>query len=286
MNKKYKTTNETKQITFNSDLKSIPITLNRIQALRSFDDVKKGELGGWIDSTSILEDEGNCWIADEACVFGASLIKDNAKIIDAAKVFGSLIKENASVEESANVYNAFAFGNCRIYGHSQVKNGATIYGKAEIFDDAIIENSGTHVCGNAKIFEEVYMMGGYAEKCANIYGQFIIKHGYITEDIFNDILTPTLGILPVNGIYTAIVNETEFTKDTNNIFHNAEINSFSSIEHKAQLKSKRQHLVWVEFNDDAELCGNEHRIYVRKCKYIGDVVVNKPLTSIANQFFV
>ena len=39
-------------------------TLHRIHALKSFGNVKKGDLGGWVESEENLSQEGECWIYD------------------------------------------------------------------------------------------------------------------------------------------------------------------------------------------------------------------------------
>jgi len=51
MNKKYKSTGET--------IQHDGVTLHRIQALRSFGDVKEGDIGGWIEKESNLWHDGN-----------------------------------------------------------------------------------------------------------------------------------------------------------------------------------------------------------------------------------
>lgn len=45
-------------------------TLYRIRALRSFSDVKEGDLGGWIEKEENLPHEGNRWVFDKARVYG------------------------------------------------------------------------------------------------------------------------------------------------------------------------------------------------------------------------
>lgn len=61
-------------------------TLYRIEALRDFADVKKGDKGGYIESEDNLSHEGKCWVFD------------NARVSDNAWVFGDveLYKGNVS----------------------------------------------------------------------------------------------------------------------------------------------------------------------------------------------
>ena len=67
--KKYELTEETKVI----DGK----TLFRIRALRSFGDIKAGDLGGFIENERNLSHEGNAWVEDNAWVNGDGLINSN-----------------------------------------------------------------------------------------------------------------------------------------------------------------------------------------------------------------
>lgn len=104
-------------------------TLYRIKALKSFNNVKKGDLGGFIEKESNLSHDGDCWIYDDAKVF------DNARILDNAK-----ITKNSSVSENATVYN-----------EAVVSDDASVYGKAKIFENAKMSEC-SEVFGNAKVF--------------------------------------------------------------------------------------------------------------------------------------
>ena len=42
--------------------------------------MKKGNLGGWIESEDNLSHDGNCWVFDEAGVYGAAEIGGNAVV--------------------------------------------------------------------------------------------------------------------------------------------------------------------------------------------------------------
>lgn len=52
-------------------------TLYRIEALKTFYDVNKGELGGYIESENNLSHDGSCWVYDRACVLDKAIIKGN-----------------------------------------------------------------------------------------------------------------------------------------------------------------------------------------------------------------
>ena len=104
--------------------------LYRIEALKDFSDVKKGEKGGFVENERNLSQENNCWIYDDAKVF------DNASVFENATV-----SENACIKDNASVFgNAIVSGNAKIYGY------AKIYGISLIYENAI-------VCENAKVYE-------------------------------------------------------------------------------------------------------------------------------------
>ena len=60
--KKYELTDETIDVS--------GTTLHRIKALKDFGNVKKGELGGYVESERNLSQEGNCWVCGNAKVCG------------------------------------------------------------------------------------------------------------------------------------------------------------------------------------------------------------------------
>lgn len=69
-NKKFVLTDETTKIH--------GVLVHRIKAVKDFSDVKKGDLGGWVESEENLSQEGNCWLYDDAVAFrGARVYGDN-----------------------------------------------------------------------------------------------------------------------------------------------------------------------------------------------------------------
>ena len=63
----------------------------RIRALRDIPthNVKKGDLGGFIESEKNLRHNGDCWVSDNACVYGNAIVWDNVNIYGNAKVFNN-----------------------------------------------------------------------------------------------------------------------------------------------------------------------------------------------------
>lgn len=154
------------------------VKVYRILSLRDFNNVKTGELGGYIEKEENLSHKGDCWVYDKACVFNDAHVFGNAYIHDNARIFGC-----------ARVYDdAFVFGCTVIYGSAEISDEACIFGNAQIFDDACVfggsQVSGnvqifgkahvydkTHVCDNAKIFG-----------CAQIYNEMYIYRSMEISD--------------------------------------------------------------------------------------------------------
>jgi hypothetical protein len=80
------------------------ITLYQIEALKDFSNIKKGDLGGWIEKESNLSQQGDCWVYGRARVYG----------------------------------DAWVSGNVMVYGDVWVFGDAWVYGDAEISGNAII----------------------------------------------------------------------------------------------------------------------------------------------------
>lgn len=75
-------------------------SMYRIRALKDFFDVKKGDLGGYVESEENLSQTGNCWIYDNSIVGLGARVIDNAIVKDRSIVInGSEISDDAIVEK-------------------------------------------------------------------------------------------------------------------------------------------------------------------------------------------
>ena len=63
--------------------------LFQIRALISFGSVKKGDLGGWIESEDNLSQDNDAWVCDNAWVCGDAKVCDNAWVCGDARVYGN-----------------------------------------------------------------------------------------------------------------------------------------------------------------------------------------------------
>jgi acetyltransferase-like isoleucine patch superfamily enzyme len=122
-------------------------TFFRIIALKAFNDVSIGDIGGWIESENNLSHDDNSWIYDEAHVSDRARIFDNAKILDNARIYG-----DAQIYCDAIVYdNAEIGGNAMVYNNAQIYQNAQVYDSAEISDDVqVYKNALVH--SNAELY--------------------------------------------------------------------------------------------------------------------------------------
>ena len=111
--------------------------LRQIKAVRSFEIVKNGDIGGWIEKESNLSHDGNAWVYGDARVYGDAQVYGDARVYGDAQVYG-----DARVCGDARVYgDARVCGDARVYGNAQVYEDAKIYGDARVCESARIVNT-------------------------------------------------------------------------------------------------------------------------------------------------
>ena len=127
----------------------------RIQALRDFGDVKKGDIGGYVESEENLSHDGDCWVSGDAKVLDFAQVSGNAEVFGSAHVYGhAKVLGNACVSGRAQV-----FGNAQVYGEAHVYGDAHVYGNAKVYDKAVVSGSAkvygdAEVSGSAKVYED------------------------------------------------------------------------------------------------------------------------------------
>lgn len=156
ISKKYELTNETKKVT----LSCRTFFVHRIKALKDFGDVKKGDLGGWVEKESNLSQEGDCWIYDNAMVSENARVQDNAKVFDTVCAYeDSLVKDNAEVHGN----DVYLNGTAIIHDYAKVLDGDDI--SIDIGGHAIVDCCGGtfmglgEISGNAQVIGTLTMVG-------------------------------------------------------------------------------------------------------------------------------
>ena len=146
MEKKYKLTEETINVG--------DTALYRIEALRDFGDVKKGDKGGFIEKEGNLSQSDNCWVYGNAKVCDKAMVYNNAKVYDNVMVF-----DNAMVYGNAKVSgNALVYGNGVVHDNAVVCDNASVYGNARVCDNVWV-NCKVQVCGCAEVFGKAKICG-------------------------------------------------------------------------------------------------------------------------------
>ena len=142
---KYELSEITKEVNINCR----KTKLYRIRALEDFGDVKKGDLGGWIENESNLNRfNGKCWIYDDAIVCGNAMVTDYATIKDNA-----IIMDNVEVRDYVKISdNVIISDNCIITDHAVIKDSVRISGNCHI-------NGVPNISGNVIIKDNVWIKG-------------------------------------------------------------------------------------------------------------------------------
>jgi UDP-3-O-[3-hydroxymyristoyl] glucosamine N-acyltransferase len=130
MMKKYELTDES--------IEHVGHKLYRIKALRSFSNVKQGDLGGYIEKEDNLSHDGDCWI------YGNARVSDNASVYGDAHVSGNaMVSGNALIYDNARVFdNARVCGNAKVSGDARLPGRIVVDGESKISGNCILKFNG------------------------------------------------------------------------------------------------------------------------------------------------
>jgi len=150
--------------------------LYRIRALRDFGDVKSGDNGGFVESENNLAHDGDCWVYDNAMVYGNAQVDRDAKIKEQANIHDKAkVSDTAVVSGQTNIFqNAFIYDEAVIDGFSSVYGNAQVFGKSQII-------------GHSKVHDDAWIYGdliisGYANITRKVTLQPIVLTGF-TYDV-------------------------------------------------------------------------------------------------------
>lgn len=163
MSKKYEIVRDQSITIYNKNL-------YRIRSLYDFmagngRSVKKGDLGGWVQSEDNLSQSGKCWIFDDAKVFGNAIIRDNATISDQAESYNNaIICNSADILDYSRVFgNAMVLNSARIFSNSRIFDSAIIGAKSQIYSSSIHGNAivctERRLCENSEIYGDAKILG-------------------------------------------------------------------------------------------------------------------------------
>lgn len=120
----------------------------RIRALKDFSDVKKGDLGGYVESEYNLSQYGNCWIYDDSIVglgskvVGNAVVKGHSTITRYSEVSDYAVVEGGShIDESSFILGQSRVFKSMVMGRSAVIRKSTIDEGCLITDGSFINDS-------------------------------------------------------------------------------------------------------------------------------------------------
>lgn len=199
MSNKYKLTNET--IVFEGRL------LHRIQAVKAFRNIEKGELGGYVESEDNLSQDGLAWIDSNAKVYDKARVFNNAQVVDDAQVYDTaVIGDNARVSGESVVRR-----NARVFGSTIVGENAEISGEAKVYGQAIIRHR-AHVYGDAEVYENAKVSGN-----VRVLGRAKVRGmSLVTDDatVRDEVIVENLAIV---GGFSELSGNMRATKKTLNL---------------------------------------------------------------------
>lgn len=153
--------------------------VRQIKAVRSFGNIRKGQLGGFISHEDNLSHEGTCWVYEEG------IVAEHARVIDDAQIYKGMVFNSATVSGNACVGHAYIarshinefpqiYGNALIAGNAIIRDYATVGGFSVIKGEA-------HVSDYVRIDDEVVMEGDTnAFHYAYLFGNAHLKdHSFV-----------------------------------------------------------------------------------------------------------
>jgi UDP-3-O-[3-hydroxymyristoyl] glucosamine N-acyltransferase len=94
------------KLTTNSVIVNENIKLYQIESLINFSNIRRGELGGYVQSEMNLAHSGNCWVTENGKIYNNARVEENALVADEAEVYGdAIVNGNAEIYWSAKIYD-------------------------------------------------------------------------------------------------------------------------------------------------------------------------------------
>jgi UDP-3-O-[3-hydroxymyristoyl] glucosamine N-acyltransferase len=155
------------------------VVLYRIRALIDFDDIRAGDYGGYVESEKNLSHFGNCWIYDNAKVYGCGRVNSNAKVYNRVEV-----RCEATISDNAKVFGeAIISGEAKVYGNASISGVVSVFDKSRVFDNAIVGGTSIILYGpkvrvfeNAHIYNAAKILGK-----ARVFGNATVKDKAIVK---------------------------------------------------------------------------------------------------------
>ncbi len=158
-----------------------------IIALKDFtlitgEQIKKGDLGGFVKSEDCLSQDGLCWVMNEATVEGK--VSDNAVVQNDVEIKqNAIVTGNAVIKDSAIVEGTVS-GNAVVQDRTYVGPNATVTGNAVVQADQHI-NYGvvtTDLLGTNDLLGMLYAEFGIVPKDGKVILRMVMTRRYDEDD--------------------------------------------------------------------------------------------------------
>lgn len=138
--------------------------LYRIEALKDFDDVKKGDLGGYIEGEHNLSHLYTCWLYDYSMAYDNARVSMDAKLYNEVKAYNNCkIQGNSKIRDYCNIgENARITDNSQLGDYCIVQGNSLVHGNSIIEGDTIIDDW-AEITGDAilAVTEDYYICKNY-----------------------------------------------------------------------------------------------------------------------------
>lgn len=209
-NKKYEILEDNFIIEKTSDGREIK--LYRIKALKDFEvdgshGVKRGDIGGYIESESNLSQESNSWIHDDAKVYGGSTIlasnvyiEDNAVLDNVKNVkyaSGVIISDNVYIKDSEIIGGVFLSDNVKVINSviSVSRCEKNVYIENSLLLSCVVRDNveisttdnqeGKSMFINCNFYDNVHIKGNFFIKGMNFEGDMNLQNDGVEEQHFD-----------------------------------------------------------------------------------------------------
>lgn len=119
-----------------------------VRAVRDFNGVHAGDIGGYVESEDNLSQDGNCWIYGKSKVYGTSVVTGdatvhnsdiyNSVIADAAHVHDSSVRDSMVLKSALVHERSVVRNHCIITDEARVASGSTVADYASMKDYSLV----------------------------------------------------------------------------------------------------------------------------------------------------
>ena len=149
--------------------------LHRIRALKDFDDVKTGDIGGYVQTEDNLSQYGNCWIYDNAKCMDKAKCTDDSKMYDNSRMYN-----NSKMCDYSRMFgNSEMCDNSRMCDYSRMCDNSRMCDDSRMFDNSIMYNNST-MCDDSRMFGYSSLHGN-----AEVYDNAVLKNNNKLYGVIN-----------------------------------------------------------------------------------------------------